>query len=483
LIHNHSFIRKTSDNSLFCFYLKITLVTLILMAGWGSINMLAAQSDVYAEIHGGPWVNPSGGSCPAGTVWVDKDADTVKDNYECSKGGVWVDDDSDLGIGTTDPKGKLDVYGDIHGVNEYSFSGHSDAVNFWDFNHANTEPKAGSAADDSWYVEGAGWGSGGLSKRRFRRTPGLTLEYEANMGSGSADYMICLVDGSSVSFTFNQVDSHCFYSTAGSLLTYEDGVSTGTLYSFDTRSAWWKFKLILKGTGAEYYVYRNDQWNLVQESTNNSNKYVRVLISAHSNRMNIRNMRVYQEKDFHRVSALETSGYVKTDKGLCIGGDCRDSWASSGDIGGTGTQNYVAKFTAPKIIAISQIFDDGSSVGIGTNAPAEDLHVFRADTDVARVYATGTAQGSGMFYAGQSLTYGGGFLYDGDGTPDIVGGDDRITFFRRLGNIDTEVFSYAYSDNNVYFSGNIGINTVSPASPLSVGVSSQFQVNSSGDVI
>jgi hypothetical protein len=96
------------------------------------------------------------------------------------------------------------------------------------------------------------------------------------------------------------------------------------------------------------------------------------------------------------------------------------------------------------------------NVGIGTTGPTEDLHVYRADTDIARVYATGNSQGSGMFYAGQSTSYGGGFVYDGDGTPALVGGTDRITFFRRDNNTDTDVMSYGYSNSSLRISSLAG---------------------------
>ncbi|MDC0231501.1 hypothetical protein OAK19_06000, partial [Aureispira] len=88
-------------------------------------------------------------------------------------------------------------------------------------------------------------------------------------------------------------------------------------------------------------------------------------------------------------------------------------------------------------------------IGIGTATPSADLHVFRPDTDIARIYATGTIQGSGMFYAGQGPSYGGGFVYDGDGTPALVGGSDRITFFRRDNNTDTDVMSYGHNSSVV----------------------------------
>ncbi|PLX23776.1 MAG: hypothetical protein C0599_03870 [Salinivirgaceae bacterium] len=97
----------------------------------------------------------------------------------------------------------------------------------------------------------------------------------------------------------------------------------------------------------------------------------------------------------------------------------------------------------------------GLKVGVGTETPAEDFHVRRSDLDVARIYATGISQGSGMFYAGQSPTYGGGFVYDGDGTPTLVGPTDYITHFRRDNSSDYQVFYYKYNSNNVTFQGNI----------------------------
>ena len=96
-----------------------------------------------------------------------------------------------------------------------------------------------------------------------------------------------------------------------------------------------------------------------------------------------------------------------------------------------------------------------SDVGIGTTSPGASLHVSRPDTEVSSIYATGSSQGSGVIYAGQSKDYGGGISYDGDGNPAMVGGTDRVTFFRRSGGTDTEVMSYPQNSNNVTFAGNV----------------------------
>ena len=69
--------------------------------------------------------------------------------------------------------------------------------------------------------------------------------------------------------------------------------------------------------------------------------------------------------------------------------------------------------------------------------------------------AYGNGQGTGYFYAGQSADYGGGFSYNGDSSPGFIQGEtaDNITFFRRSAGTSTEVFHYAYSNNDVYFNG------------------------------
>lgn len=86
-----------------------------------------------------------------------------------------------------------------------------------------------------------------------------------------------------------------------------------------------------------------------------------------------------------------------------------------------------------------------------------DLLVYQADTAIADLEIRGAAQGSGRLFVGQSSTYGGGISYNGDDNPSMVGGTDKITFFRRSSGTDTEVFSYSYSSNTVTFAGDVTI--------------------------
>jgi len=63
-----------------------------------------------------------------------------------------------------------------------------------------------------------------------------------------------------------------------------------------------------------------------------------------------------------------------------------DETGAGGGIGGSGTLNYVAKFTAATTIGNSQIFDDGTSVGIGTTTPGAAFHVYNYPTTTNNQY-------------------------------------------------------------------------------------------------
>jgi hypothetical protein len=72
-------------------------------------------------------------------------------------------------------------------------------------------------------------------------------------------------------------------------------------------------------------------------------------------------------------------------------------------ISGSGTVNYVPKFTGSEEVGDSQIFDDGTNVGIGTDTPVAKLHVdgsFNSTTNNAYLDVTTDTVGCAAYNAG-----------------------------------------------------------------------------------
>ena len=75
------------------------------------------------------------------------------------------------------------------------------------------------------------------------------------------------------------------------------------------------------------------------------------------------------------------------------------SGSVSTDVGTTGTQNYLPKFSAtPNTITNSRIFDNGSNIGIGTITPNSKLHLFSNSSAVEHLRMENVnALGTGKF--------------------------------------------------------------------------------------
>ena len=97
-------------------------------------------------------------------------------------------------------------------------------------------------------------------------------------------------------------------------------------------------------------------------------------------------------------------------------------------------------------------------VTIGTTSDTVDryIKILSGDTKQASLEAYGDSQGTGVVYVGQSSTYGGGIVYNGDGSPAFGNvTTDTISFYRREAGTDYEVFRYGYGGSDVTFTGAI----------------------------
>jgi len=79
-----------------------------------------------------------------------------------------------------------------------------------------------------------------------------------------------------------------------------------------------------------------------------------------------------------------------------------------------------------------------------------------AEEAVLSLRGSDGSQGTGRLFVGQSPTYGGGIIYNGDGSPAFAGGStDHVSFYRTYNSVHHEVFKYKYNSDDVTFNGTI----------------------------
>ncbi|OGY55958.1 MAG: hypothetical protein A2912_03180 [Candidatus Buchananbacteria bacterium RIFCSPLOWO2_01_FULL_40_23b] len=129
--------------------------------------------------------------------------------------------------------------------------------------------------------------------------------------------------------------------------------------------------------------------------------------------------------------------------------DCISTGGRSG-IGGSGTLNYVAKFTPNgTTLGNSQIYDNGTNVGIGSANPAEKLVVYSDTRSVARLRGD------------TNTNWVGTTLVDTAGSEKwFIGANSNNFIFRRNNTTNDLVIS------NI--TGNVGIGTAAPTQKLDV---------------
>lgn len=109
----------------------------------------------------------------------------------------------------------------------------------------------------------------------------------------------------------------------------------------------------------------------------------------------------------------------------------------------SGATNYIPKFTGANAVGNSQLFDNGTNVGIGTTSPARKLHV------------NGDIQIDQQIFSAQSYV---GFLTTASAAQAVKVGSLAIT----------SVYTNNAPANGLYVQGDVGIGTTSPSQKLEV---------------
>lgn len=147
--------------------------------------------------------------------------------------------------------------------------------------------------------------------------------------------------------------------------------------------------------------------------------------------------------------------------GICLAGVCKSVWDQ---VGGSGTANYLSKFTAGTTIGNSQIFDNGTNVGIGDTTPSYKLDV------LGDIHATGwlRTDGTNGWY---SQTYGGGWFMQDITWIRTYGSKSVWTSTGYLGSDGGLTIGYGglpSPSGGAIISGNVGIGTTTPVTKLEV---------------
>jgi hypothetical protein len=164
-----------------------------------------------------------------------------------------------------------------------------------------------------------------------------------------------------------------------------------------------------------------------------------------------------------------------------------------GGVGGSGTTNYVPKFTAGTTLGNSQIFDNGTNVGIGTTSPGYKLDVNVTDAGVGSktiIASFGRIGASASATAREA-----GIVFRDADNPTLTGGITGVrensfgNFLSGLNfyvqsNISTAATSFSNLTEamRITSGANVGIGYTAPAARLAVNGTTLINTNTDNGV-
>ena len=144
---------------------------------------------------------------------------------------------------------------------------------------------------------------------------------------------------------------------------------------------------------------------------------------------------------------------------------------------GSGTTNYLPKFTGTRTFGNSQIFDNGTNVGIGTTSPTRKFHV------VGDVNINGHTAGRGAGDISSNVTFGSQALFGNTTGNENVAIGDRAMFTNSTGsgNVAMGIIAMYFNTTgsaNVAIGGDALSKITTGSSNTALGVSAGTSINS-----
>jgi len=166
------------------------------------------------------------------------------------------------------------------------------------------------------------------------------------------------------------------------------------------------------------------------------------------------------------IRPADSSLYVKYKRTwMRVGG-------GGGSIAGSGTTNYVPKFTSSTAIGNSQIFDNGTSVGIGTTSPGNKVDIFTTNRTALNTVGSGLNVNYNGSTTGEFATI--GFSWASSlGNISTQWGMGMVGTNFGAGTAALNLFTNGAERMRITDNGNVGIGTTSPVSRLDVNKPSQ----------